>query len=66
MKLTMHCQSLVSIRYMYVTISVCNERVLLICHQLATSKGLIAGDLCYIEEDGTRIDCHSSSAVSSH
>ncbi|XP_060931078.1 meiotic recombination protein SPO11 [Limanda limanda] len=31
-------------------------------HVLATSKGLIAGDLCYMEEDGTRIDCHSSSA----
>ncbi|XP_062282844.1 meiotic recombination protein SPO11 [Scomber scombrus] len=32
-------------------------------HVLATSKGLISGDLCYIEEDGTRIDCHSSSAA---
>ncbi|XP_030277986.1 meiotic recombination protein SPO11 isoform X2 [Sparus aurata] len=31
-------------------------------HVFATSKGLISGDLCYIEEDGTRIDCHSSSA----
>ncbi|XP_030589981.1 meiotic recombination protein SPO11 isoform X2 [Archocentrus centrarchus] len=31
-------------------------------HVLATSKGLISGDLCYMEEDGTRIDCHSSSA----
>ncbi|XP_071332814.1 meiotic recombination protein SPO11 isoform X3 [Trachinotus anak] len=31
-------------------------------HVLATSKGLIAGDLRYMEEDGTRIDCHSSSA----
>ncbi|XP_024149894.2 meiotic recombination protein SPO11 isoform X3 [Oryzias melastigma] len=31
-------------------------------HVLATSKGLIAGDLCYLEEDGTRIDCRSSSA----
>ncbi|XP_077371337.1 meiotic recombination protein SPO11 isoform X2 [Festucalex cinctus] len=31
-------------------------------HILATSKGLISGDLCYLEEDGTRIDCHSSSA----
>ncbi|KAG7228143.1 hypothetical protein INR49_013426 [Caranx melampygus] len=30
-------------------------------HVLATSKGLIAGDLRYTEEDGTRIDCHSSS-----
>ncbi|XP_061650661.1 meiotic recombination protein SPO11 isoform X3 [Phyllopteryx taeniolatus] len=29
---------------------------------LATSKGVISGDLCYMEEDGTRIDCHSSSA----
>ncbi|XP_028266284.1 meiotic recombination protein SPO11 [Parambassis ranga] len=38
-------------------------------HVLATSKGLISGDLCYLEEDGTRIDCQSSSAavpVSSH
>uniref|UniRef100_A0A7N6ADN1 DNA topoisomerase (ATP-hydrolyzing) n=1 Tax=Anabas testudineus TaxID=64144 RepID=A0A7N6ADN1_ANATE len=36
-------------------------------HVLATSKGLISGDLCYIEEDGTRIDCHSSAvAVSSN
>ncbi|XP_047457319.1 meiotic recombination protein SPO11 [Mugil cephalus] len=32
-------------------------------HVLATSKGLISGDLCYLEEDGTRIDCHSSSAA---
>ncbi|XP_067448807.1 meiotic recombination protein SPO11 isoform X1 [Thunnus thynnus] len=32
-------------------------------HVLATSKGLISGDLCYMEEDGTRIDCHSSSAA---
>lgn len=39
--------------------------VLLLCPQLATSKGLISGDLCYMEEDGTRIDCRSSSAVSS-
>nr|XP_020466399.1 meiotic recombination protein SPO11 isoform X3 [Monopterus albus] len=30
-------------------------------HVLATSKGLISGDLCYMEEDGTRIDCYSSS-----
>ncbi|XP_061590830.1 meiotic recombination protein SPO11 [Cololabis saira] len=30
-------------------------------HVLATSKGLISGDLCYLEEDGTKIDCHSSS-----
>nr|XP_057908206.1 meiotic recombination protein SPO11 isoform X2 [Doryrhamphus excisus] len=30
---------------------------------LATSKGLISGDLCYTEEDGTRIDCHSKSAA---
>ncbi|XP_029911930.1 meiotic recombination protein SPO11 isoform X1 [Myripristis murdjan] len=38
-------------------------------HVLATSKGLISGDLCYLEEDGTRVDCHSSSiavAVSSN
>ncbi|XP_044068472.1 meiotic recombination protein SPO11 isoform X1 [Siniperca chuatsi] len=32
-------------------------------HVLATSKGFISGDLCYLEEDGTRIDCHSSSAA---
>nr|XP_020466398.1 meiotic recombination protein SPO11 isoform X2 [Monopterus albus] len=32
-------------------------------HVLATSKGLISGDLCYMEEDGTRIDCYSSSTV---
>ncbi|XP_068453337.1 meiotic recombination protein SPO11 [Clinocottus analis] len=38
-------------------------------HVLATSKGLISGALCYLEEDGTRIDCRSSStavAVSSN
>ncbi|XP_054465040.1 meiotic recombination protein SPO11 [Anoplopoma fimbria] len=32
-------------------------------HVMATSKGLISGDLCYMEEDGTRIDCRSSSAA---
>uniref|UniRef100_UPI0037E8211D meiotic recombination protein SPO11 n=1 Tax=Semicossyphus pulcher TaxID=241346 RepID=UPI0037E8211D len=32
-------------------------------HVLATAKGLISGDLCYLEEDGTRIDCRSSSAA---
>ncbi|KAG8002552.1 Meiotic recombination protein SPO11 [Nibea albiflora] len=32
-------------------------------HVLATSKGLISGDLCYMEEDGTRIDCRSSSVA---
>ncbi|CAJ1084865.1 meiotic recombination protein SPO11 [Xyrichtys novacula] len=32
-------------------------------HVLATSKGLISGDLCYLEEDGTRVDCRSSSAA---
>uniref|UniRef100_A0A8C5DA56 DNA topoisomerase (ATP-hydrolyzing) n=1 Tax=Gouania willdenowi TaxID=441366 RepID=A0A8C5DA56_GOUWI len=32
-------------------------------HVLATSKGLISGDLCYMEEDGMRIDCRSSSAA---
>ncbi|XP_029291975.1 meiotic recombination protein SPO11 isoform X2 [Cottoperca gobio] len=31
--------------------------------KLATSKGLISGDLCYMEEDGTRIDCRSCSAA---
>ncbi|XDV45566.1 hypothetical protein PO909_013646 [Leuciscus waleckii] len=28
---------------------------------LATSKGFISGDLCYLEEDGTKVDCNSSS-----
>ncbi|XP_033825780.1 meiotic recombination protein SPO11 [Periophthalmus magnuspinnatus] len=32
-------------------------------HVLATSKGLITGDLCYLEEDGTRIDCRCSTAA---
>ncbi|XP_068609581.1 meiotic recombination protein SPO11 [Brachionichthys hirsutus] len=32
-------------------------------HVLATSKGLVSGDLSYMEDDGTRIDCHSSSAA---
>lgn len=32
-------------------------------HQLATSKGFISGDLCYMESDGTRISCSSSQAV---
>ncbi|XP_077477580.1 meiotic recombination protein SPO11 isoform X1 [Stigmatopora argus] len=32
-------------------------------HVLASSKGLISGDLCYMEEDGTRINCNSSSAA---
>uniref|UniRef100_A0AAQ4Q7A9 DNA topoisomerase (ATP-hydrolyzing) n=1 Tax=Gasterosteus aculeatus aculeatus TaxID=481459 RepID=A0AAQ4Q7A9_GASAC len=32
-------------------------------HVLATSKGFISGDLCYMEEDGTRIDCRSTSAA---
>ncbi|XP_053499457.1 meiotic recombination protein SPO11 [Ictalurus furcatus] len=31
-------------------------------HVCATTKGLISGDLCYLEEDGTRVDC-SSTAV---
>ncbi|XP_072305056.1 meiotic recombination protein SPO11 isoform X2 [Eucyclogobius newberryi] len=31
-------------------------------HVLATSKGLITGDLCYLEEDGSRVDCRSSAA----
>ncbi|XP_067303473.1 meiotic recombination protein SPO11 [Pseudorasbora parva] len=30
-------------------------------HVLATSKGFISGDLCYLEEDGTKVDCNSSS-----
>ncbi|MGH0184187.1 UNVERIFIED_CONTAM: hypothetical protein FKN15_014181 [Acipenser sinensis] len=30
-------------------------------HVLATSKGFIAGDLCYTEEDGTRVNCSSNS-----
>ncbi|KAF3860671.1 hypothetical protein F7725_000926 [Dissostichus mawsoni] len=33
-------------------------------HVFATSKGLISGDLCYMEADGTRIDCRSSTVVS--
>ncbi|KAK2885866.1 hypothetical protein QQF64_020661 [Cirrhinus molitorella] len=32
-------------------------------HVLATSKGFISGDLCYLEEDGTKVDCNSSSAA---
>lgn len=32
-------------------------------HQFATSKGFISGDLCYMENDGTRISCSSSQAV---
>ncbi|XP_055044276.2 meiotic recombination protein SPO11 isoform X2 [Misgurnus anguillicaudatus] len=30
---------------------------------LATSKGLISGDLCYLEEDGTMVDCRSSTTA---
>uniref|UniRef100_A0A672RIS6 DNA topoisomerase (ATP-hydrolyzing) n=1 Tax=Sinocyclocheilus grahami TaxID=75366 RepID=A0A672RIS6_SINGR len=30
-------------------------------HVFATSKGLISGDLCYLEEDGTKVNCSSSS-----
>ncbi|XP_073794316.1 meiotic recombination protein SPO11 isoform X3 [Danio rerio] len=32
-------------------------------HILATSKGFISGDLCYLEEDGTKVDCNSSSTA---
>ncbi|XP_073679470.1 meiotic recombination protein SPO11 [Garra rufa] len=32
-------------------------------HVLATSKGFISGDLCYLEEDGTKVDCSSSSTA---
>ncbi|CAL8367594.1 unnamed protein product [Lota lota] len=32
-------------------------------HVLATSKGFLCGDLSYLEEDGTRINCLSSSAA---
>uniref|UniRef100_A0A4W5LCD5 DNA topoisomerase (ATP-hydrolyzing) n=1 Tax=Hucho hucho TaxID=62062 RepID=A0A4W5LCD5_9TELE len=32
-------------------------------HVLATSKGLISGDLCYLEEDSTKVDCHSNSTA---
>uniref|UniRef100_A0A8C8G2T0 DNA topoisomerase (ATP-hydrolyzing) n=1 Tax=Oncorhynchus tshawytscha TaxID=74940 RepID=A0A8C8G2T0_ONCTS len=32
-------------------------------HVLATSKGFISGDLCYLEEDSTKVDCHSNSTV---
>ncbi|XP_036390038.1 meiotic recombination protein SPO11 [Megalops cyprinoides] len=30
-------------------------------HVLATSKGLLSGDLSYLEEDGTRVNCRSES-----
>ncbi|XP_046725081.1 meiotic recombination protein SPO11 isoform X4 [Silurus meridionalis] len=29
-------------------------------HVCASTKGLISGDLCYLEEDGTRVDCTST------
>ncbi|XP_051961750.1 meiotic recombination protein SPO11 [Xyrauchen texanus] len=32
-------------------------------HVLATSKGFISGDLCYLEEDGTKVDCSSSTTA---
>ncbi|KAA0706888.1 Meiotic recombination protein SPO11 [Triplophysa tibetana] len=32
-------------------------------HVLATSKGLISGDLCYLEGDGTMVDCRSSTTA---
>ncbi|KAL1021477.1 hypothetical protein UPYG_G00013800 [Umbra pygmaea] len=32
-------------------------------HVLASSKGFVSGDLCYLEEDGTRVDCHSSTSA---
>ncbi|KAJ3586716.1 hypothetical protein NHX12_013110 [Muraenolepis orangiensis] len=32
-------------------------------HVLATSKGFLSGDLSYLEEDGTRVNCLSGSAV---
>ncbi|XP_052449207.1 meiotic recombination protein SPO11 isoform X3 [Carassius gibelio] len=32
-------------------------------HVCATSKGFISGDLCYLEEDGTKVDCSSSSTA---
>ncbi|KTF94443.1 hypothetical protein cypCar_00035624 [Cyprinus carpio] len=32
-------------------------------HVFATSKGFISGDLCYLEEDGTKVDCNSSSTA---
>ncbi|TRY60858.1 hypothetical protein DNTS_035129, partial [Danionella cerebrum] len=32
-------------------------------HVLSTSKGIISGDLCYLEEDGTKVDCSSSCAA---
>ncbi|KAI2649947.1 Meiotic recombination protein SPO11 [Labeo rohita] len=32
-------------------------------HVLATSKGFISGALCYLEEDGTKVDCSSSSTA---
>ncbi|CAB1329340.1 unnamed protein product, partial [Coregonus sp. 'balchen'] len=32
-------------------------------YSLAASKSLISGDLCYLEEDSTRVDCQSSSTI---
>ncbi|KAI4893026.1 hypothetical protein NFI96_034248, partial [Prochilodus magdalenae] len=32
-------------------------------HVIATSKGFISGDLCYLEADGTRVECYSSSTA---
>nr|QNM38104.1 SPO11 [Carassius auratus red var.] len=32
-------------------------------HVCATSKGFISGDLCYLEDDGTKVDCSSSSTA---
>ncbi|XP_069740854.1 meiotic recombination protein SPO11 isoform X3 [Narcine bancroftii] len=32
-------------------------------HVLSTSKGCIAGDLCYTEEDGSRVNCACSSTA---
>ncbi|XP_031421377.1 meiotic recombination protein SPO11 [Clupea harengus] len=32
-------------------------------HVLATSKGFVSGDLSYLEEDGTKVDCSSTSTA---
>ncbi|KAJ8409003.1 hypothetical protein AAFF_G00240240 [Aldrovandia affinis] len=34
-------------------------------HVLATSKGFLSGDLCYLEEDGTKVNCSSRSTAMS-
>lgn len=51
------------IRMIYVKLPSLKREADCLFHQLATSKGFISGDLCYMEEDGTRINCCSSQAV---